>query len=90
MLRAGRRHLDLAKRAAVLGDKRCLLLIAEARLNLADRVTRKNGNTKHRSGGSAEHPLVTSIFSGNESVSGPSGSALSGQPSGTAGGAAPA
>jgi hypothetical protein len=61
-------YLDLAKRAVVLGDKKRLLLIAEAWLNLADRVTRKDGNSKRRNGGSAEHPLVASIFSGNESV----------------------
>jgi hypothetical protein len=36
--------------------------------NLADRVTRKDGNSKRRNGGSAEHPLDASIFSGKQSV----------------------
>jgi hypothetical protein len=36
--------------------------------NLADRVTRKRKDGKRRNGGSAEHPLDASIFSGNESV----------------------
>jgi hypothetical protein len=35
--------LDLAKRAAAQTDKTRLLLIAEAWLDLADRVTRNNG-----------------------------------------------
>jgi hypothetical protein len=36
--------LDLAKRAAVLTDKMRLLFIAEAWLDLADRVTRKRAS----------------------------------------------
>ena len=42
--------LDLPKRAAILANKTRLLLIAEAWLELADRVTRRDGNAKHRSG----------------------------------------
>jgi hypothetical protein len=38
--------LDLAKRAAVLADKTRLLLIAEAWLDLADRVTRNGAKTR--------------------------------------------
>ena len=58
--RLGAACLDLAKRAAVLTDKTRLLLIAEAWLNLADRVARKDGNAERRNCDSAEHPLVTS------------------------------
>jgi hypothetical protein len=36
--------LDLAKRAALLADKTRLVLIAEAWLDLADRVTRKRAS----------------------------------------------
>lgn len=49
--------LDLAKRAAP-ADKTRLLLIAEAWLNLADRVARKAG--KRRNGDAAEQAVVTS------------------------------
>ena len=52
--------LDLAKRAAVLTDKTRLLLIAEAWLNLADRVARKDRNAGRRNADSAGQPLVTS------------------------------
>lgn len=52
--------LDLAKRAAVFTDKTRLLLIAEAWLNLADRVARKDGNAERRNGDSAEQLLITS------------------------------
>jgi hypothetical protein len=52
--------LDLAKRAAVLTDKTRLLLIAEAWLNLADRVARKDRNAERRNGDSAERPLAAS------------------------------
>jgi hypothetical protein len=47
--------LDLAKRTAVLADKTRLLLIAEAWFDLADRVTRKNGNVNGRV--TAEHSI---------------------------------
>jgi hypothetical protein len=47
--------LDLSKRAAVLADKTRLLLIAEAWLDLADRVSRKHGNAKRRNDDFAEH-----------------------------------
>jgi len=47
--------LDLSKRAAVLADKTRLLLIAEAWLDLADRVSRKHGNAKRRNEDFAEH-----------------------------------
>jgi hypothetical protein len=50
--------LDLSKRAAVLADKTRLLLIAEAWLDLAERVTRKRAKAKRRSEGSAEHALA--------------------------------
>lgn len=49
--------VDLAKRAAMLGDKSRLLLIAEAWLNLADRVARKNQNAKRRTGEATEQAL---------------------------------
>jgi hypothetical protein len=51
--------LDLSKRSAALGDKTRLLLIAEAWLDLADRVARKNGTAKRRSDDSAELPWST-------------------------------
>jgi len=38
--------LDLAKRSTIVADKTRLLLIAEAWIDLAERVTRKNGNVK--------------------------------------------
>jgi hypothetical protein len=47
--------LDLSKRAAVLADKTRLLLIAEAWLDLADRVSRKHGSAKRRNDDFAEH-----------------------------------
>jgi hypothetical protein len=75
--------LDLAKRAAVLADKTGILLVAEAWLELAERVTRKDGNAKHRSGGSSDHLLVTSVLNSRESAFGPNGSAPSGRSSGT-------
>jgi len=52
--------LDLAKRATVAADKTRLLLLAEAWLDFADRVTRKDGDEKRRNGDAAERPLVTS------------------------------
>jgi hypothetical protein len=55
--------LDLSKRAAALADKTRLLLIAEAWLELADRVTRKRGNAKRRHDGSAERPVVHTSLS---------------------------
>lgn len=54
--------LDLAKRAAVLSDKTRLLVIAEAWLDLADRVAKKSGPAKRRTGGSIED--LTSAESG--------------------------
>jgi hypothetical protein len=51
--------LDLAKRAAH-ADKSRLLLIAEAWLNLAGRVARKNGNASRQNGDSAGQALVMS------------------------------
>jgi len=75
--------LDLAKRAAALADKTRLLVIAEAWLELAERVTRKDGNAKHRNGASSEHLLVTSVLDSSESTLGPNGSAPSGRSSGT-------
>jgi hypothetical protein len=48
--------LDLSKRSAALTDRTRLLLIAEAWLELADRVARKGGNAKRRNDGSPEHP----------------------------------
>jgi hypothetical protein len=59
--------LDLAKRAAVLDDKTRLLVIAEAWLDLADRIRRAR---RRAAGGAsddnaAEHPLVTSALGSN-------------------------
>jgi hypothetical protein len=48
--------LDLSQRAAAPADKTRLLLIAEAWLELADRVTRKRGNARRRNDGSTAHP----------------------------------
>ncbi len=45
--------LDLAKRAVGLGDRTRLLFIAEAWLDLADRVAKKSGPAKRR--GSVEY-----------------------------------
>jgi hypothetical protein len=69
--------------AAALADKTRLLVIAEAWLELAERVTRKDGNAKHRNGASSEHLLVTSVLDSSESTLGPNGSAPSGRSSGT-------
>ena len=76
--------LDLAKRAVVQTDKTRLLLIAEAWLDLAERVTRNNGYAERQNDGSAEHALVTSGYNSSESAAGPTDSA----PSGTADGPA--
>jgi hypothetical protein len=54
--------LDLAKRAAMLSDRTRLLLIAEAWLNLADRVARTNLNAKRRAGDAAEQALDHDYF----------------------------
>jgi hypothetical protein len=54
--------LDLAKRATLLADRTRLLLIAEAWFDLADRVTRNEGNEKRRNGDSAERPLIASAL----------------------------
>jgi hypothetical protein len=59
--------LDLGKRAAELTDRTRLFVIAEAWLDLADRVSRA---TRRAAGGAsddnaAEHPLVTSAFGSN-------------------------
>ena len=62
--------LDLAQRAAALADKMRLLVIAEAWLDLADRVA-KSGPTKSQTGGSieylktAERTDVVTTFGGN-------------------------
>jgi hypothetical protein len=50
--------LDLAKRAAALVDKARLLLIAEAWLDLADRVSRNRGKAMRASVDPAEHRMV--------------------------------
>ena len=51
---------DLAKRAAILTDKTRLLIVAEAWLDLADRVKRRTANAV------AEHPLVTKALGSGE------------------------
>ena len=60
--------LDLAKRSGVLADKTRLLLIAEAWLKLADRVTHKSRIAKRRTGDCAEHPLITEALGNSEGV----------------------
>ena len=54
--------LDLAKRTAIPTDKTRFLVIAEAWLDLADRVARKMRSTKRETADGAEHPLVTRIL----------------------------
>jgi hypothetical protein len=59
---------DLAKRAAVLGDRARLLLIAEAWLDLADRIGRASRRVARQAVDetAAEHPLVTSAFGSDD------------------------
>ena len=54
--------LDLSNRAAALTDKMRLLVIAEAWLDLADRVTRPGGRGAKNTPAGSEHPLITSAF----------------------------
>ncbi|HEX9237349.1 MAG TPA: hypothetical protein VF866_01165 [Xanthobacteraceae bacterium] len=57
--------LDLAKRAAMLADKTRLLVIAEAWLELADRIGRARSRRAARrtiGDAPAAHPLVTSAL----------------------------
>jgi hypothetical protein len=54
--------LDLSQRAAAIADKTRLLLIAEAWLDLADRVARKGGNATRRNE-IFEHPVVNTSSS---------------------------
>jgi hypothetical protein len=68
--------LDLAKGAAAFTDKTRLLVIAEAWLDLADRVTRPGGRSAKNPPAGSEHPLITSAF-GTEPTS---LAARSGQP----------
>jgi hypothetical protein len=59
--------LDLGKRAAELTDRTRLFVIAEAWLDLADRVGRAS---RRGAGGAidvAEHPLVTNAFGSDAS-----------------------
>jgi hypothetical protein len=62
--------LDLSKRAAALADKTRLLLIAEAWLDLADRVTRARGKAKRRNDG-VEHFAVNTSLSAGKTANGP-------------------
>ena len=52
-------YLDLAKRTAVLADKARLLRIAEAWLDLADRVARNRGKAKRGNVDPVEHATVS-------------------------------
>ena len=52
-------YLDLAKRTGVPADKTRLLRIAEAWLDLADRVTRNRGKAKRGNVDPVEHPTVS-------------------------------
>jgi hypothetical protein len=56
--------LDLGKRAAELTDRTRLLVIAEAWLELADRIGRANRRPARQTIDNtvAEHPLVTNAF----------------------------
>jgi hypothetical protein len=57
--------LDLSKRAVALADKTRLLLVAEAWLELAERVSRKRGNVNRRHDGFAEHSVAKSSSTSN-------------------------
>jgi hypothetical protein len=57
--------LDLGKRAAELTDRTRLLVIAEAWLDLANRVGRAIRRGAGGASDAAEHPLVTTAFGSN-------------------------
>ncbi|MGN6747689.1 MAG: hypothetical protein ACTHJS_03765 [Xanthobacteraceae bacterium] len=62
--------LDLSQRAGALADKTRLLLIAEAWLDLADRVARKCANAKRRSE-VFEHPAINTGSSTGKTADAP-------------------
>jgi len=70
--------LDLAKRAAVIADKTRLLVIAEARLNLADRISRAHKRAARTAinDPTGEHPLVRSALGSDHEDTGRTASAL--------------
>ena len=61
--------LDLAKRAAMLADKTRLVVIAEAWLELANRISRARSRRAARTAiddPTGEHPLVRSAFGSDQ------------------------
>jgi len=72
-------YLDLAKRTGVPADKTRLLRIAEAWLDLADRVTRNRGKAKRGNVDPVEDPTVSGTTVGSATL----GSATLGSTIGT-------
>jgi hypothetical protein len=61
-------YLDLAKRTGVPADKTRLARIAEAWLDLADRVTRNRGKAKRGNVDPVEHPTVSGTTVGSATL----------------------
>ena len=61
-------YLDLAKRTGVPADKTQLLRIAEAWLDLADRVTRNRGKAKRGNVDPVEDPTVSGATLGSATL----------------------